>query len=319
MNQSQLVSVVIPTYNRANSICKTVDSVLAQTYSPVEVIVVDDGSTDDTESRLRQYGKNIRVVYQQNAGPSAARHAGALVSHGELLAFVDSDDIWLPAFLERCTSALQKAGSTVPCCVANAVLQRTSGKHKRNTSFDSATLHPRHSEGLWWNATEVLVSRFVQTSQTSVIRRAAYEKAGGFDPRFRCGEDHDLALRLSLLGPWAFISEPLVVWRQSQESISRALQRDDLPLKQVELLMWRRFEKLAEPYGKKLVRKARRKAERTQADLDSRRKGGRTNLAGPEFLSRPYHLFGRAIRAAHRRTPWYPKMKTGPFAEPKLT
>lgn len=313
MNQGQLVSVIIPTYNRANSIGRTLDSILAQTYSPIEIIVVNDGSTDDTKSRLEHYGQKIHVVHQENAGPSAARHTGAKVSRGEFLAFVDSDDIWLPEFLERSMSALQKAGSDVPCCVTNAVLRRTSGKHKRNTSFDSSTLYPKYPEGLWCNATEVLVSRFLQTSQTSVIRRVAYEKAGGFDPSFRCGEDHDLALRLSLLGPWAFIAEPLVVWRQSQESISRALQHDDLPLRQVELLMWRRFEKLAEPYGEKLVRKARRQLKRTQADLDSRRNGQAT-VSGPEFLSGPYQLFGRAMRAAYRRTPWYPKMKTRPFA-----
>jgi glycosyltransferase involved in cell wall biosynthesis len=312
--KNDLISVIIPTYNRANSICKTVESVLAQTYSPVEVIVVNDGSTDDTKSRLESYGENIRVVNQQNGGPSAARHAGAQVSRGEFLAFIDSDDIWLPEFLERCTSALHKAGSGTPCCVTNAVLQRTSGKHKRNTSFDSSTLYSRHSEGLWWNATEVLVSRFVQTSQTSLIRRTAYDKAGGFDPSLRYNEDLDLALRLSLLGPWAFIAEPLVIWRQSEDSISLAVLRNNLPFRECELRMWRRFEKLAEPYGQRLVRKVRRQAAKSQAILDSSSSGMQTKPSGSGPLRKAYRLFDRATRAAYRRTPWYPKMKTSPFA-----
>lgn len=91
-----LVSVVIPTYNRSRLVCGALDSVLRQTYPAVEVIVVDDGSTDDTAERLAAYGERIRVLRQPNAGVCAARNNGIGVAGGAFIAFLDSDDEWLP-------------------------------------------------------------------------------------------------------------------------------------------------------------------------------------------------------------------------------
>src|SRR4051812_26873537 len=101
MNYTSLVSVIIPTYNRANVVSEAVESVLNQTYSKVELIVVDDGSTDDTLEKLRRFGNTITVITQENAGPSAARNAGIANARGDLIAFLDSDDLWLPTNLER--------------------------------------------------------------------------------------------------------------------------------------------------------------------------------------------------------------------------
>ena len=308
MNHNTLVSVIIPTYNRAQSVCNAVDSALEQTYSPVEVIVVDDGSTDDTLSKLRPYSERIRVLRQQNSGPSAARHAGFQTSHGELLAFLDSDDLWRPAFLERCTSLLQRAGDSAPCCISNALLKRVRGRI--NTSFENAMLFPKHPDGLWCNAPEVLVTRFVQTCQTTVIRRNAYEKAGGFDPDLRWDEHHDLALRLSLLGPWAFTAEALVVWRQSADSISRAAIADDMPFKICQLRVRERFAQLVEPQGGKLLRQVRRESSRIRAAIESRTKTGQTTPQGLTLLDSSFRILTRAAGAAYRRSPWYPKMKT---------
>jgi glycosyltransferase involved in cell wall biosynthesis len=98
---SPLVSVVIPTYNYGHYIGETVESVLGQTYSPVEIIVVDDGSTDDTRERLTAYGDRMRYIHQQNCGLSAARNTGIRAAQGEFVALLDSDDLWLPDKLER--------------------------------------------------------------------------------------------------------------------------------------------------------------------------------------------------------------------------
>ena len=94
-----LVSVIIPTYNRAKMIRMTIDNVLEQTYRNFELIIVDDGSTDDTQSVLRGYGDRIRVVTQANAGPAVARNRGVEAAHGEIIAFQDSDDLWKPTKL----------------------------------------------------------------------------------------------------------------------------------------------------------------------------------------------------------------------------
>ena len=96
-----LVSVIIPTFNRAASVSRAIDSVLGQTYPRVEVIVVDDGSTDDTRERLSAYDHRVQYVYEENAGPAAARNRGAALATGELIAFLDSDDVILPAKLEK--------------------------------------------------------------------------------------------------------------------------------------------------------------------------------------------------------------------------
>ena len=98
---SPLVSVVIPTFNRAATIVRAVESVLQQTYRPLELIVVDDGSTDGTSEVLQAYGKAVVYVRQDNAGPAAARNRGIRESQGDMVAFLDSDDVWLAAKLER--------------------------------------------------------------------------------------------------------------------------------------------------------------------------------------------------------------------------
>lgn len=110
-----LVSVIIPTYNRSHVICKAIESVLHQTYENIELIVVDDGSTDDTPSRLAVYDDKICVLLQDNTGPSIARNHGVEASHGEILAFLDSDDLWLPTKIEQQVHILENVESSVPC------------------------------------------------------------------------------------------------------------------------------------------------------------------------------------------------------------
>ena len=94
------VSVVIPTYNRAHLICETIDSILAQTYKDYEIIVVDDGSTDNTQEVLKRYGDKVRYFYQQNQGQASAWNFAVRQSSGEYIALLDSDDLWLPQKLE---------------------------------------------------------------------------------------------------------------------------------------------------------------------------------------------------------------------------
>jgi len=219
-----LVSAVIATYNRGSVVGEAIESILSQTYQNVEVIVVDDGSTDDTHEKLKRYSERIRVVWQTNAGPAAAWNRGIIASNGEVIAFLGSDDLWLPTFVERQVSLLQRLGEGVPCCVANCCCRFATGRV--TTSFDEARLRTDVEEGKWLNVAEVLVTRFVVFGQAVAVRRAALERAGGFDERLRFLEDYDLALRLSVQGPWGFIREPLVVWRQGADSLSREALRD---------------------------------------------------------------------------------------------
>ena len=96
-----LVSVVIPNYNYANYLREALDSVLAQSYSDIEIVVVDDGSTDGSKDVIAAYDDRINAIFQKNEGVSAARNNGVLAGSGEFIAFLDADDAWLPTKVER--------------------------------------------------------------------------------------------------------------------------------------------------------------------------------------------------------------------------
>jgi len=205
---SNIVSVIIPTYNRADTVERSIKSVLGQSYQPIEVIVVDDGSTDHTGEVLASFGDSIRVIRQENRGPSAARNAGVAACIGKIIAFLDSDDTWEQDKLERQVRLLERGGREVVCCVCNAELISDGGGTQ--TSFGVAKVLSHLSEGYWINPAPLLASRFILFNQVVAIRKEAFERVGGFKEHMRLLEDHDLAFRLALMGPWAFISDPLV-------------------------------------------------------------------------------------------------------------
>jgi glycosyltransferase involved in cell wall biosynthesis len=234
-----LVSVVIPTYNRAEIICGTIENVLTQTYPNFEVIVVDDGSTDRTLERLAQFGDRVRVVSQANAGPAAARNRGARVAEGEFIAFQDSDDLWEATKLESQVRLLQRVGESVPCCLCNTAMHFSDGRV--TSSFEYALIEPQCEQGTWLNVAEILATRFVLFNQAVVIRRSAWERTEGFDESLKYLEDYDLPLRLAFEGPWAFVRAPLVTYRLgSPGSFSRQGHSDEVVLKQCEIRIFER-------------------------------------------------------------------------------
>lgn len=218
-----LVSVIIPAYNRAHSVARSIDSVLQQSYQPLEVIVVDDGSTDGTAESLAAYGDRILLIRQRNGGPSAARNTGVRHSKGDLIAFLDSDDTWEPAKLELQVRMMILGGDRVPCCVCNA--RNIVNGLAIETSFEIAKVACELGEGYWMNPAELISTRFLLFNQVVLIRRDAFERIGGFKEHMRLLEDHDLAFRLSLLGPWGFVSEPLVTKYDQEDGVGVQAQR----------------------------------------------------------------------------------------------
>jgi glycosyltransferase involved in cell wall biosynthesis len=207
-----LVSVIIPTYNRAKTIERAINSALAQSWKHLEVIVVDDGSTDETVQLLENYGDKIHLIRQRNQGASAARNTGIRAATGEILSFLDSDDEWLPTKTERQVKLLQRTESFgVVCCVCNARKLYSSGAV---TSFQTAQLRPDQAEGVWSNPADILIDRFFFFNQVAAVRREVLDHSGYFREDLRIMEDYDLALRLSVAGPWAFIADTLVVWHE---------------------------------------------------------------------------------------------------------
>jgi glycosyltransferase involved in cell wall biosynthesis len=287
-----LVSVVIPTYNRARTIKRAVDSVLAQSWKPIEIIVVDDGSTDETAQLLEDYRDKIRVIHQENRGASAARNTGIKASNGEIISFLDSDDTWLPEKTERQAKLLQKTQPYgVTCCVCNATMLFSKGTV---TSFAAAGLSPELSEGLWVNPAEVLATRFLFFNQVVAVRRDAIDQSGYFREDLKIMEDYDLELRLSITGPWAFITDPLVVWHEDAgNGLSRNLDEADLCRRTFEILNnWREAAPLkgsADDLLSSRIRKLKRKTDALSMLSDVRRLrvlAGKARLAGLRFEDR---------------------------------
>ena len=304
---STLVSAIVPTYNRAGIVGDAIDSILGQTYPHVEVIVVDDGSTDGTQSVLNRYGDRIRVITQENAGAAAARNRGVEAARGDLLAFLDSDDLWLPRKLERQVTLLEKAGPSAVCCLCNI---RMRWHDKDRSSFEIAQLNPPCEEGIWLNADEVLATRFVLFNQGVVIRREVMERLGGFDESLRFMEDFDLPLRLSLEGRWTFIREPLTVWRETKDSLYGMSKVEELCQRECTV---QAFEKhlaaLVRNDGRRALQKrVRRQVRKSRRQLTATRVGG-MSFRGAGTLGRVLAKIEQFRSGVSRRSPWFPQMK----------
>lgn len=307
MNKNPLVSAIIPTYNRAHIIGEAVESALSQTYPNMEVIIVDDGSKDDTLERLAQFGDRIRVLKQANAGPAAARNTGVGAARGELIAFLDSDDIWLPNKTARQVSLLQRSGGTVPCCLSNILMKWNSGDR---TSFDIAWLRPGIEEGLWLNVAEVLATRTVLFNQGIMIRREVIEKIGGFDTSIRYLEDVEYPLRLSLEGHWAFINTPLVIWRESMtNSVYKNAVRDELCTNECMVkVLETHLARIGKINGSARLSgfvNGELKRARRQLWLSKLRGGS----SGKKAIASSVQMIEHYRGALYRRSPWYPQME----------
>lgn len=224
---SSLVTAIIPAFNREHTIVRSVRSALGQTYENIEVIIVDDGSSDGTVKALEQFGNRILVLHQENSGPSMARNYGASKAQGAILAFLDSDDEWLPDKIEKQVRMMEAYGPSMPCCICNASF--IDGRELPNqTSFSRAGFTTSYAEAILENPIEVLTATFLLFNQVAAIRRDAFEVVGGFNANLRLMEDYELSLRIATLGPWGVLSKPLVVKHEETSGIGVTAMKDEL-------------------------------------------------------------------------------------------
>ena len=212
-DKSLLISVIIPVYNSAEYISTAIDSVLAQTYSHYEIIAIDDGSTDDTRSKIKLYGDRVRYFFQQNKGSAAARNVGIEVARGELIAFLDADDFWLmPTKLEKQVSCFQ-ADPDLGGLNTGWQIVDSAGNHLK--SVQPWHKAPKLDLETW------LKKKCVRTS-AMIFRRQWLEKVNGFDVELRQSHDVDLILRLSLAGcRTEWLKEETVCYRQHNKNTTK--------------------------------------------------------------------------------------------------
>jgi glycosyltransferase involved in cell wall biosynthesis len=209
---SVTLSIVIPVYNGAGFIAETVKACLNQTYRDFEVVVVNDGSKDNTAAELAQFGDAIRVISISNGGVSNARNVGVRASRGEFVAFLDADDIWNPDKLERHLAAMQQFPDVGFSCSNYKVRYQSvdASVHFDQFANDPQLVFDQPMAGD--TVFQVLIRcNFVGTCSNVIARRALLEEAGLFDTSLRQAEDYDLWLRCALRTRFLVVSEVLLV------------------------------------------------------------------------------------------------------------
>lgn len=199
-----LVSVILPTYNRAATLDRAVQSVLSQSYQNLELLLVDDGSTDETAAYVATL-QDERLQYlqqEQNQGVAAARNAGIAAAKGQLIAFLDSDDAWMPDKLSRQVAQMQRAPKRVGLLYTGLVVEHADGKIE--------TWRPQKRG---YVLGEMLQRNIVHYGTSStMIRAEAAEVVGGFDTTWPANEDHDFWVRIARFYEFDFDPEPLAVY-----------------------------------------------------------------------------------------------------------
>ena len=222
------VSVVIPCFNAERYIGSTLRAVQAQPGADLEIVVVDDGSTDGSAALVEREFPQVRLLRRTNAGVAAARNAGIAAATADWIAFCDADDIWLPGKLAAQFDAMAAAKDCRMSYTAWHVW------HSADTEPQPALLaelaakagDPRWAGATGWLYPELLLDCVVWTS-TVLVHRSVLDEVGGFDPTLRIGEDYDLWLRTSRVTRIERVARPYALYRQHPASITRGAPRDN--------------------------------------------------------------------------------------------
>jgi glycosyltransferase involved in cell wall biosynthesis len=205
------VSVIIPAYNSMTYLPETVDSVFKQTFTDFEVLIVDDGSSDNIAEWTKQIkDPRVNLIFQQNQGVSVARNTGIAHAQGEYIAFLDADDLWQPTKLEKQVHCLDKQSAVGLVHTWVSLIDRQSQPTGRN--FTSNT------QGNVW---QELIEKNTIACCSVMVRRDCFQTVGGFDPSLRSAEDWDMWIRIASSYPIAVIPEILASYRLLASSKSK--------------------------------------------------------------------------------------------------
>lgn len=214
MPSSGKVSVIIPNYNYAQYVGEAIESVLNQTYKDIEIVVVNNGSTDNSMDVLTKYSKKIRLINQENLGQSGARKSGLEMATGDYIAFLDADDKWAPEKIEKQILLFTPTVELVYCGInlfsekAQAIIATEIPTFKGSCS-DAFIEYPG-------------VSIVLSGESTSIFTRSLLEKVGGFDPELNSAAGWDFFRRCSKFSEFDFVPEPLVNYRLHSSNMSNS-------------------------------------------------------------------------------------------------
>ena len=276
------VSVIIPTYNRGHLLAEAIDSVLSQTYNDLELIVVDDGSQDETKEIVSSYSSQVIYLYQKHRGVSAARNRGIEQAQGEYLSFLDSDDLWLKKKLNLQMEYLKSHPETLICYTDEIWI-------RKGVRVNPMKKHKKYSGMIFEHCLPLCI-----VSPSSVLmHRHLLDEVGVFDETLEVCEDYDLWLRISARYPVQFIEKPLIVKRGGHEdqlskkwngqdrfrirALVKLLEEDYISLHQRELA-WRELVKKCTIYGKGCIKRG--KKEEGEKILALTQKYNPANLTG---------------------------------------
>ena len=244
-DSSPKVSVIIPSYNRADFIRQTVDTVLQQTFKDIELIVVDDGSTDETRKILAEYGNRIILLGHddwKNKGQSASINLGLRHAKGRYVSILDSDDYWEPEKIEVQYTFLE-SHPEVGVVYCNGVAVNSMGEYLYDI-YPLGHLEENKPDDLLMNC-------YIFLPTNAMCRAALFDKAGNFDEGLRSAQDHDMLIRLIEICKFAYIDRKLFAYRRHQQTISR--KNADLRWKNGFLILDKARGRY--PYGSKTLRK----------------------------------------------------------------
>ena len=214
MERTPIISVIIPTYNRAYLIGKAIKSVLNQTYQDFEIIVIDDGSTDNTKETVKSFN-NFKIRYichTNNQGVSVARNTGIRASRGKYIALLDSDDEWLPEKLDKQIKVFKSEFPEVGVVYSNVLYIDESGKNMNKLR------NPKKVEGYIYE--DLLGGNYVGTPSTLLIKKECFNQVGLFDDLLNAENDWDMWIRIAKYYRFALIKIPLVKYRFHSNRIS---------------------------------------------------------------------------------------------------
>jgi len=210
---NDLVSVIVPVYNRAHLVAETVDSILLQTYRHLEIILINDGSSDNSLSVIKEYEKcfpeKVRVIDQKNQGQIVARNKGIKLARGKYIAFLDSDDLWLPDKLEHQIPLFNQGVGLV-----------YGGVELINESGETTGFNPC-DPSVQGNIYPQLLVKNRMTGGSVVVLAEALAKVGLFDPEFKAAENWDLWLRICKEYQARLVNKPVVKYRLHQNNMSK--------------------------------------------------------------------------------------------------